>query len=165
MEPWQLLLKQLSQETGWSPFPGGFLPPHPKHTYVQPKCVIIKPLATYMVLLSIEFQSAVVSSSRLRSAGGVSSLPQSQGLSKEPFPCVILLTTREYSLWGTHPSHQEGIWPACYLQGVLPRCYFCQQAMHCWALFMGWAGNLSLSSIQGKKPALESEAVQTWILG
>lgn len=41
--------------TGWSPFAGGFL--CPKHTYVQPKCVTIKPLGTYVVLLSIEFQS------------------------------------------------------------------------------------------------------------
>lgn len=32
--------------------------PH-RHTYVQPKCVTIKPLDTYVVLLSIEFQSSV----------------------------------------------------------------------------------------------------------
>lgn len=42
---------------------GGFLPP--KHTYVQPKCVTIKPLGTYVVLLSVEFQSTV----RVRTGG------------------------------------------------------------------------------------------------
>lgn len=72
---------------------GAFLPP--KHTYVQPKCVTIKPLGTYVVLLSVEFQSTVcvrTGGPRLPSAlgvGGELCCSQSQGLPRDILPCVI----------------------------------------------------------------------------
>lgn len=163
---WQLPDKQLSQGTGWSPFAGGFL--CPKHTYVQPKCVTIKPLGTYMVLLSIEFQSPVcvrAAPAPLCFGGwGVTSVDYRAGAVLWSF----------FHVWG---FNHWGIFSPRYLflpsrgdltplpsSGSMSRYCCCWQTALLHPLCRGFREVATLLD-SGGKPALLSEAVQTsWIL-